>query len=606
MVSGLALLVSLVPALCPQGPAGDEAPPNGLTIVVVNVGQGDGLILKTPDGRVHVFDGGPDGLGSAAMNPAIAALAPSGYGLAFLSHWHIDHQGGLDEVLAAHPFTDVYDRGDVNRPSYSQTTDYLNAAGSRRRSVLPGQILNLGGGAVATVISVNGQVKGGTNIPVVGTAQEENSRSLVVRVDYGKFSIWLGGDLTGGGGGTADVETAATLACGNVDVYHVNHHGSSTSTAASLVANLAPELAVVSCGAANAFGHPNPTSINRINAAAAARVMLSTTEGTGMVGFGVAGTITITTDGVRYRATAQGGRFLDFYCDELTTPQPQPGELRISELMRQPAAGVGDALGEYLEITNVGARPLALKNLQVQSTSGVFTFVTNLVALPGRPLVLQGHGFSGGNGGLPLGPVFPYQALGTSGAFGNAADTVALKVGATTIDTLTYASGFPGGAGVAAERQNLLVAATSATFASAATSYGTGGKGTPGTRNPGDASAYGAGLTVEVTPNAVEFHAAHLAQGGKISVVALAFTSAPGFSLWGVPIPLNPDLLFSTFLSVPGYAIPLAAEGYRSIELAIPAPNPLKGYQAFAAHILIDALTPAITGVSTAAGFVFP
>lgn len=606
MVFGLSVLASLLPVFCPQGPQGDEAAPTGLTLVVVNVGQGDGLVLKTPDGRVHVFDAGPDGQGTAAMIPAIQALGATGYGYAFMSHWHTDHDGGLDEVLAAYPFTDAYDRGDVARPANQWTTDYLNAAGSRRRAATPGQILNLGGGVTATVIALNGQVKGGANIPVAGTSQEENSRSLVIRVDYGNFSIWLGGDLTGGGSTTADVETAATLACGNVDVYHVNHHGSVTSTGAALVTNLAPELAVVSCGSANPYGHPNNTSINRINQAAAARVMLSTTEGTGMIGFGVAGNIRITTDGRRYRATAQTGRFLEFYCDEVTTPVPVAGELRISEFVRQPAAAISDALGEYLEVTNVGTRPLSLKNLQVQTTGGVFTFVTNMVALPGRPVVIQGHGFAAENGGLPLGPVFPYQALGTAGAFGNAADTIALKVGATTIDSVSYASGFPGGAGIAAERKNLLAAASAATFGAATTTYGAGGKGTPGQRNLGDVSAYGTGIAVEVTPTRVAFHATQLAQGGRISVVALSFGNAPGFSFLGVPVPLNPDLLFSTFLSIPGYAAPLPGEGYRSIDLPIPNPNPLRGYQAYAAHILIDGAAPAVTGVSAAAGFVFP
>ena len=71
--------------------------------------------------------------------------------------------------------------------------------------------------------------------------------------------MWIGGDLTGGGNSTANVEGPAAFACGDVDVYKVNHHGSNTSTSVNLVATLDPELAIVSCGTANNYGHPTST-----------------------------------------------------------------------------------------------------------------------------------------------------------------------------------------------------------------------------------------------------------------------------------------------------------------------------------------------------------
>ena len=90
-------------ALCAQSPLGDETEPQGLTIVVVDVGQGSGMVLKTPDGTVHVIDAGEDGRGNTAMIPLIRSLGATSYGFTFLTHYHLDHSGGLDEVLNAVP-----------------------------------------------------------------------------------------------------------------------------------------------------------------------------------------------------------------------------------------------------------------------------------------------------------------------------------------------------------------------------------------------------------------------------------------------------------------------------------------------------------------------
>ncbi|MFN9275924.1 MAG: MBL fold metallo-hydrolase, partial [Planctomycetota bacterium] len=141
----IATLLAVFAAVLPQGSQGDV--PVGLAVVLVNVGQGDGVVIKAPDGTVHVVDAGPTGQGTAAMLPAIAALQPTGYGYTFLSHFHEDHAGGLDEVLNALPFTAAVDRGDVNRPTTQNVTQYVAAAGNRRQFAPLGAVYPLGGGA---------------------------------------------------------------------------------------------------------------------------------------------------------------------------------------------------------------------------------------------------------------------------------------------------------------------------------------------------------------------------------------------------------------------------------------------------------------------------
>ena len=584
----------------PQGPAGDEAPPQGLTVVLVNVGQGDGAVIRAPDGTIHVVDAGVSGQGTAAVLPVIQALGASSFGATFASHYHPDHIGGLDEVLAARPFTRAWDRGDVNRLVGTDVTNYLNAAGARRAAVTDGQVIELGGGARVTVIAVNGKVWNGPQVPVVGTAQEENSRCVALRLEYRDFSMWLGGDLTGGASSTADVESPASLVCGDVDVYRVNHHGSNTSTNTNLVTRLAPELALFSCGSANPYGHPTTQTLNRLNQAAAARVLLATTEGTGSIGFGVGGNVTLTTDGTRYRATAQDGRFLDFYVDEIVDATPAPGDVRISEVHRAPAAA--PLHGEWLELQNVAASPVSLRNVSIQSRTGTFTIVTNLMLLPGRPVVLGRDGYAARNGGLPLGVTWPYLALD----LGDAGDALVVRHGTATIDSLTYATPFAGGSGVAAERTDLLAGTGPAVFAPAATAYGAGDRGTPGARNAADTTAHPSRLAVRPAVGALALHAAALSHGGRVGVVGLAFADQPGFAFLNGFVPLAPDALLSLSVQLPGFADTIPAEGYRSLRVPLPQPNPFTGMPGYAAHIVIDPATLTVPAVSPAMRFTFP
>jgi beta-lactamase superfamily II metal-dependent hydrolase len=595
----LATLLAVFAAVLAQGSQGDA--PVGLAVVLVNVGQGDGVVIKAPDGTVHVVDAGPTGQGTAAMLPAIAALQPTGYGYTFLSHFHEDHAGGLDEVLNALPFAAAVDRGDVNRPTTQNVTQYLAAAGNRRQFAPLGAVYPLGGGAQIRVIALNGNVLGGAFVDPTASAQEENSRSLTLRLEYGSFSMWLGGDLTGGGSSTADVETPASLACGDVDVYKLNHHGSSTSTSLNLVANLQPELAVVSCGFGNSFGHPTATVVNRLNQAAAARALLSTTTGSAStIGFGVAGTIRIDTDGRRYRAASTAGDFLDFYCDEVATPALQPGDVRLSELQRNPAI-VPDTNGEYVEVVNVGSKPVGLRGLRLVDNSAAVTLASNFLLVPGRPLLFQVDGAPSRTGGQPLGMALPFGTI----ALGDTSDTVALDRGAVVVDSIAYAAGFPGGSGVAAERRDLLGANTAANWAAAAQVYGPGDRGSPGRGNPADATNHPVACGVSIDNGRFTVHGTAFEFPGLFSVLGLAYATTPSTPFGGAVIPLAFDPLFQAALGAPGFLAFVPTFGYRSIDVAIPQPNPVAGLPLYAAHIVLD-LNLAVPGVSAAVPFVLP
>ena len=577
--------------------------PVGLTVVMVDVGQGDGLVVRASDGQVHVLDAGPEGQGIATMIPMINSLQPSSYGYTVLSHFHTDHQGGLDDVLNAFPFVAALDRGDVSRASNSSINSYLAAAGNRRQLVTVGATYQLGGGATMTCICANGSVMGGAFVNPA-QAQEENARSVVMRLDYGDFSMWIGGDLTGGGNSTANVEGPAALACGDVDVYKLNHHGSNTSTSINLIANLDPELALVSCGVGNSYGHPTTTITNRINQALASRALLSTTRGSGnVIGLGVSGDLRIDTDGYRYRATAAGGDFLDFYCDEVLPEPIAPGDLRISEVHRNPSA-VSDTNGEYVEVVNVGNQPVALAGLSLSDNNGSVVLASNYMLVPGRPMLFQVDGNPNRNGGQPLGVALPYSSL----AFANTNDAVVLQQGGAGIDSLSYTSGFPGGNGVAAERVDLLAPHNVGgwNYASATSGFGDGDLGTPGTVNSADVTNHPVQVGVTLRPDRFTLHGTALSNGGNyFSIIGLAYGATNGFTFGGAQIPLDADALFLGTLGIGNLLALMPASGYRSLDVMIPQPNPIPGIPVYAAHIVFD-VNLVVPGVSPAVSFILP
>ncbi|MCX7706551.1 MAG: MBL fold metallo-hydrolase, partial [Anaerolineae bacterium] len=96
--------------------------------------------------------------------------------------------------------------------------------------------------------------------PLTGTASDDNNNAIVLRADYGRFSVLLTGD--------AEREAEeALIAAGlplRADVLKAGHHGSNGSTSAALVAAVQPRLAVISVGLGNPFGHPHPAVLERL------------------------------------------------------------------------------------------------------------------------------------------------------------------------------------------------------------------------------------------------------------------------------------------------------------------------------------------------------
>ncbi|PID81487.1 hypothetical protein CSB20_02695 [bacterium DOLZORAL124_64_63] len=230
-----------------------------LIITCIDVGQGDSTLIQSPSGRTLLFDGGKNGRGNAIVVPLLQSVGIDTLDYMVASHYHSDHIGGLDEVFAAIPVREaVYDRG----WSYSSATydSYATTVAAKRQTIQPGQIIDLGEGVIVTCLALNGNDQ---LPPPYNDRSKENEYDVCLKVEYGGFDFFQAGDLTGGGLSYEDIETSVAPLVGDLDVYHVSHHGSISSSNPAFMQAVQSEVAIISVGD-NGYGHPAQEVLDRL------------------------------------------------------------------------------------------------------------------------------------------------------------------------------------------------------------------------------------------------------------------------------------------------------------------------------------------------------
>ncbi|MFE8604883.1 lamin tail domain-containing protein [Archangium violaceum] len=238
------LLLTLLPTL---------AWSQGLRFTTLDIGQGDSAVLIAPGGCVALFDGGPTGSGTT-IKAYLKSLGVTNIDMAFVSHMHADHMGGIDEVdvgTNAVSIDAVYDHGGTyNSSAYDE---YVSHFSGRRNTVNRGQSFSLCGQVTLTVVATNGNGVSST---------DENTKSVTVKISYGAFDALVGGDLTS----TPDVESTILASVGELELYKVHHHGSRSSSGNPLLDVTNPTVSFISVGRDNTYGHPTPECLERLTA----------------------------------------------------------------------------------------------------------------------------------------------------------------------------------------------------------------------------------------------------------------------------------------------------------------------------------------------------
>jgi beta-lactamase superfamily II metal-dependent hydrolase len=223
-----------------------------IRMAMLDVGQGDAMALVSPSGCAALIDAGPPGSG-AVIKRFLKAEGVRRIDFALISHYHRDHVAGLVEVEEgsdALTVDRVYDRGGSYRTQTYQR--YAERFAGRREAVYLGQEIDLCDEVRFRVIASDGN-----GMPT----GQENARSVAVKVSYGNLDVFAGGDLTGQ---SPDVESRIASQVGDVEIYKVSHHCSNGSSREPLLRALKAEVALISVGARNGYGHPVDQCLGRL------------------------------------------------------------------------------------------------------------------------------------------------------------------------------------------------------------------------------------------------------------------------------------------------------------------------------------------------------
>ena len=237
----------------------------------IDVGQALSVLVEC-DGQYMLYDGGNVDDGSLIVS-YLQSQGVEQLEYVFCSHAHEDHVGGLAAALAYFPAYHVYSPvTEASTKCFKDFVKYTQQQGLQVEVPAVGTTWPLGGATV-------------TMVGPVAQYSDTNDTSIVLRIEYGSTSFLLTGDMEK----TAETDLVNSGVNLRADVLQVGHHGSSTSTGYLFLNSVLPEMAVISCGVNNKYGHPHEETLSILRDA-----------GVDVYRTDLQGTITIGSDGQNY------------------------------------------------------------------------------------------------------------------------------------------------------------------------------------------------------------------------------------------------------------------------------------------------------------------
>ncbi len=268
-----------------------------LRIIACDVGQGDGLLIITPDGKQIVVDGGPGDKMAGCLSSYMPFWDRS-IDMVLNTHPQQDHLEGLVGVLANYKVKMIATTGVVNMTELYREWEkaikvegakiYIPKAGDRvvfdsKQARLPAR--------QGSTLSMDILWPGADKIVewAANPPKDSNESSIVFRLNYGGFCAYFTGDIP-----KEILEDVIDKKC---QVLKVAHHGSKTGTSEKIVEEVSPEIAIVQVGKNNRFGHPTKEVLDML-----------VSKGVKTVRNDTNGVIEIESEGREYRVKVENGR----------------------------------------------------------------------------------------------------------------------------------------------------------------------------------------------------------------------------------------------------------------------------------------------------------
>lgn len=222
-----------------------------LKVHYIDVGQGDSILIQTPNGKNMLIDAGTNE-STSKVTAYLSRLGITQLDIIAGTHPHEDHIGGMDAVI------NMFRVGKVYMPKVTATTQTYEDV----ITALKNKGLSITTPASGTTVDLDPAVKLEILAPNNSTYDDLNNYSIVFKLTYGNKSFLFTGDAQA-------LSESEMLSKGynlSADVLKVGHHGSNTSTSDAFLNAVNPKYAVISVGKDNVYGHPAQNTLQKLGA----------------------------------------------------------------------------------------------------------------------------------------------------------------------------------------------------------------------------------------------------------------------------------------------------------------------------------------------------
>ncbi|MBQ7942747.1 MAG: DNA internalization-related competence protein ComEC/Rec2 [Lachnospiraceae bacterium] len=236
-----------------------QNPPFELQIVMLDVGQGDGIWLETDTGHHYLIDGGSTSeseLGKYTLIPFLKYMGTDRLEAVFLTHLDEDHTSGVYELIESGEAIEigciVIAKAAIHDEAYEELVELCDTHGIELVHMAAGDVLMDGAMRLEVLHPTEDYV-----------TASRNAYSLVMSLEYGEFRALFTGDVEADG---EELLVQALVDDKGYDLYKVAHHGSRNSNSMKLLECIRPRLSVISCAEDNSYGHPHAETLERLEA----------------------------------------------------------------------------------------------------------------------------------------------------------------------------------------------------------------------------------------------------------------------------------------------------------------------------------------------------
>lgn len=272
----------------------------------IDVGQGDSEFIEFPDGECMLIDAGGNEYGDEIVD-YIQNLGYSKIDYLVATHPHADHIGGMAFVVNSFNIGTIYmPKVSTDTKTFENLLEAIQDKGLTIKSAKSGIVIKDG----VTILS-----------PTQDSYQDLNDFSVVIRMIYGETTFLFMGDAS------KNVESDITEDI-STDVLKVGHHGSETASSQEFIKKVSPQIAIISAGVNNDYGHPHQVTLDTLNAA-----------GVKIFGTYDSGTISVTSDGKAYMVDKDPVYVAEATSEAVRTEKPETVQPEASATTEQEYVG---------------------------------------------------------------------------------------------------------------------------------------------------------------------------------------------------------------------------------------------------------------------------